>query len=185
MKKDGYLDIFITFFKIGLFTFGGGYAMIAVMQKEVVENKKWIDEKTMLDLVAISQSTPGPFAINGATFIGYYKSKFLGSLLATIGVALPSLIVIMLISIFLIAFQDNIYIQNVLKGIAAGISVLIFKAWFMLQKQLKVNVINISLIVIAVLITLIFPNFSVIYLILITALASLIHVYLLRGKVND
>lgn len=185
MRKNIYLDIFFTFFKIGLFTFGGGYAMIAVMQREVIEKKKWIDKKTMMDLIVISQSTPGPFAINGATFIGYHRKKFIGSLLATLGVVLPSLILIMIISFFLVQFGDNLYIQNTLRGIAAGVSALIFKAWFTLQKQLKVNVINIILITVAVLVTLLFPTFSVVYLILLTALASLIYVYVFRGKVND
>lgn len=185
MSKHSYLDIFITFFKIGLFTFGGGYAMIHVMQKEVVENKKWIDKETMLDLIVVSQSTPGPFAINGATFIGYKKGKFLGALLATLGVVLPSFVIILLISMFLQAFSENMYVANILKGISAGISVLIFHAWFRLSKQIGVNVINILLMLIGIFVSLIFPQFSVIYLFLIVAVASLIYTYVLRGKVND
>jgi len=78
MKKKEYFDIFFTFFKIGLFTFGGGYAMIGIMHKDIVEKKKWIDEDMMLELITISEATPGPFAINGATYIGYHRAKFLG-----------------------------------------------------------------------------------------------------------
>lgn len=185
MSKHPYLDLFITFFKIGLFTFGGGYAMIAVMQKEIVENKKWIDKETMLDLIVVSQSTPGPFAINGATFIGYKRGKFLGALLATLGVVLPSFIIIFLISIFLQAFSENIYVANILKGISAGVSVLIFHAWFKLSKQVGINVVNTLLMLIGVFVSLIFPQFSIIYLFLIVVVAALIYTYVLRGKAND
>ena len=174
MIKNKYLDIFITFFKIGLFTFGGGYAMLRVMQKEVVEKKGWIDEDTMLDLVTISQSTPGPFAINGATFIGYKHLGFWGSLLATLGVVLPSFLIIIFISIFLDAFSSNDIIQNALKGISAGISVLIFHAWFKLAKKLKVNVINIGLMLTGILVSLIFPEFSVVLLMLIVMVLSIV-----------
>ncbi len=185
MIKNPYLDIFITFFKIGLFTFGGGYAMIRVMEKEVVENKKWIDEKTMLDLVAISQSTPGPFAINGATFIGYQHKKFWGSVLATLGVVLPSMTIIILISIFLVAFNENMYIQNVLKGINAGVSVLIFNAWFRLTKQAGLSFTNIVLMILGFVISFFFPEFSIIYLLILTAISAIVFGYIFKGVIKD
>ena len=95
MKK--YLELFLTFFKLGLFTFGGGYAMIPSLKEIVVEKKKWLSEEEMLEILAISESTPGPIAINMATFIGYRQKKVLGSVLSTLGVVLPSLIIIYII----------------------------------------------------------------------------------------
>lgn len=169
MKKNVYLDIFLTFFKIGLFTFGGGYAMIGVMHKDIVEKKKWIDDETMLELITISEATPGPFAINGATYIGYHHKRFLGAFFATLGIVLPSFFVILLISLFLQAFNDNIYIQNALKGISAGVSVLIFNALFKLSKKVKMGYIHVILLIAAFSVAF-FTNFSIILLLLITAL---------------
>lgn len=174
MKKNEYLDIFLTFFKIGLFTFGGGYAMIGVMHKEIVENKKWIDDETMLELITISEATPGPFAINGATYIGYQHKKFLGAFFATIGVVLPSFFVIILVSLFLQAFSQNELIQNALKGISAGVSVLIFNALFKLSKKVKINVINMALLMTAFLVSF-FTNFSIILLLLLTAIFGFLY----------
>lgn len=181
MKKHIYLDIFITFFKIGLFTFGGGYAMIGVMHKDIVEKKKWIDDDTMLELITISEATPGPFAINGATYIGFQIKRFWGSFFATLGVVLPSLFIITLISIFLNAFSSNIYIQNALSGISAGVSVLIFNALFKLSKKVPVNVINICLILIAFAVSF-FTNFSIILLLLITGILGFLHAYFVGGR---
>lgn len=180
-KLKTYIDIFLTFFKIGLFTFGGGYAMIGVMQKDIVEKKKWIDEDTMLELITISEATPGPFAINGATYIGYHKAKFLGSLFATLGVVLPSFMVILLVSLFLEAFNDNTILQNALKGISAGVPVLIFHALFKLSKKVKINLINGLLILIAFIVSF-FTNFSVVLLLVLTAVFALLYSTLKRGK---
>ena len=185
MGKNSYFNIFISFFKIGLFTFGGGYAMMRVMEREFVENKKWMDSKSMLDLLAISQSTPGPFAINSATYIGYQQKKVGGSVAATLGVVLPSFMIIILISIFLEAFSQNIHIQNVLKGINAGVAVLIFNAWFSLSKNLGVTVINVILMAIGFLVSLFIPSFSVVYLIIMTAIFAIIYgLFMNRGKVD-
>lgn len=185
MVKNTYFNIFKSFFKIGLFTFGGGYAMMRVMEKEFVDNKKWMDSKSMLELLAISQSTPGPFAINSATYIGYQQKKVWGSVFATLGVVLPSFFLIILISIFLEAFSANVYIQNVLKGINAGVAVLIFQAWFSLSKNIGVTAINIILMAIGFFISLFIPSFSVIYLILITAMFAIIYGLIRnRGQVD-
>ena len=105
MKKIKVLiSLFLTFFKIGLFTFGGGYAMIAVIERDIAEKKKWIEHEEFMDVIAIAESTPGPLAINSATYIGYKVGGVLGSLFATIGVALPSFVVIYVISLFFDAF---------------------------------------------------------------------------------
>ncbi len=100
------LELFLTFMKIGAFTFGGGYAMIPLIQKEVCENKKWLNEKEISDIVAISESTPGPIAINAATFVGYQTAGFSGACMATLGVVLPSFLIISLISLVLTQVQS-------------------------------------------------------------------------------
>lgn len=182
MKK--LLDIFLTFFKIGLFTFGGGYAMIAVMQDTIVEHKKWIDEEEMHQLISISEATPGPFAINGATFIGYKRAGFLGSLVATLGVVVPSVIVILLISIFLESFSSNMMIQNALKGISAGVGVLILKAFFKMSKKVSVNIYNILFFITAFVVSF-FTSFSIVYLIIITAVFAVVYQMIKGGDTNN
>lgn len=137
MKK--YLKLFATFFKIGLFTFGGGYAMLSLIHKESVEKNRWITEEDMNNIVVVAESTPGPIAINASTFIGYKVGKFLGSLISTLGVILPSLIIIILISIFLNYFENSSIIKYTFEGIRAAIIILMFEAIIKLSKPLKKN----------------------------------------------
>ena len=115
MKKI--LDLFITFFKIGLFTFGGGYAMISTIRETIVENKKWITDDELMQIITIAESTPGPIAINMATFIGAEQGGILGSIVATLGVVLPSFIIILLVASLLKRFIKNKYVQAFLKGV--------------------------------------------------------------------
>lgn len=122
------LQLFLTFFKLGLFTFGGGYAMIANIREIVVEKKKWLDEEELLQVITIAESTPGPIAINLATYVGYKKRGVLGSLAATVGVVLPSLCIIFLISLVLDAFMSNRYVAYAFVGIKAAVAFLILKA---------------------------------------------------------
>ena len=105
MNKN--LDLFLTFMKIGAFTFGGGYAMIPLIQREVCDNKQWLNDDDILEVVAIAESTPGPVAINAATFVGSRTAGTLGAVCATLGVVLPSFLIISLISFILKAFQDR------------------------------------------------------------------------------
>lgn len=127
-------ELFLTFLKIGAFTFGGGYAMIPLIQREAVETHKWVTDKDILDIVAIAESTPGPIAINAATFVGYRTAGFLGALAATFGVVLPSFGIILLISYVLRAFQDAKVVQYAFNGIRAGVLVLMLKALFKMYK---------------------------------------------------
>ena len=129
------LSLFLTFLKIGLFTFGGGYAMIPLIQRETVDHKKWISDKDILDIVAIAESTPGPIAINAATFIGYRVGGFWGAMAATVGVVLPSFTIIAAISYVLAAFQNVVWIQYAFNGIRAGVLALIVKALWSMYKQ--------------------------------------------------
>jgi len=106
------IKLFITFFKIGLFSFGGGYAMLPLISKEVISNNHWLDAKEFADLIAISQATPGPIAINGATYVGYRVGGFWGSIFSTLGVILPSFIIMLIIIKFFTAFKDNEHVEN-------------------------------------------------------------------------
>ncbi len=129
------LTLFLTFFKIGAFTFGGGYAMIPLIQRETVEKHKWITEDDILDIIAIAESTPGPIAINSATFVGYKTAGFFGAVLATLGVVLPSFCIILVISYVLREFREIKAVQYAFEGIRAGVLALLIKAlWSMYKK---------------------------------------------------
>ena len=127
--------LFFTFFKIGAFTFGGGYAMIPLIQKEVVDTHHWMEDSDILDIIAIAESTPGPIAINSATFVGYRAAGVLGAFLCTLGVVLPSFLIIFGLSFILRAFQDNQAVKYAFWGIRAGVLALICKAWISMYKQ--------------------------------------------------
>lgn len=130
-----HLSLFTTFFKIGLFTFGGGYAMISLIEKEAVEKKKWITSEDILDIVAIAESTPGPIAINSATFVGYNVGGVLGSFAATLGTVLPSFIIIMIISTVLNQFAEVRAVQYAFFGIRAGVLALLVKSLISMYKK--------------------------------------------------
>ncbi len=119
------IDLFLTFAKIGLFTFGGGYAMIAVIENNCVEKKKWITHDEMMNITVIAESTPGPVSINCATFTGYKKAGFIGALLATLGMVVPSFIIIYLISGVLDNFLELTVISNAFKGIKIAVGIVI------------------------------------------------------------
>ena len=130
--------LFTTFFKIGAFTFGGGYAMIPLIQKEAVEKNNWITDEDILEIIAIAESTPGPIAINSATFVGYRTAGVMGSVAATLGVVLPSFVIIYAISFVLRQFQELKAVQYAFQGIRAGVLALLCKAlWGMYKKNQK------------------------------------------------
>lgn len=115
-----FLKLFLTFFKIGAFTFGGGYAMLPLMQQEVLANN-WLTEEEIINFIAVSESTPGPFAINMATYIGAETAGFLGSVCCTLGVVLPSFIIILLVARFFMAFKDNKWVKAVMSGLKPAV----------------------------------------------------------------
>ncbi len=129
------IRLFVTFFKIGAFTFGGGYAMIPLISKEVVENKRWITDDDILEIIAIAESTPGPIAINSATFVGYRVCGFLGAFFATLGTVLPSFCIILAISYILDEFQHIKAVQYAFNGIRAGVLALLVKALITMYKK--------------------------------------------------
>ncbi|MCR5654521.1 MAG: chromate transporter [Lachnospiraceae bacterium] len=149
-------ELFLTFGKIGLFTFGGGYAMIPLIQKEVVENKKWMSNDDLLDLVAIAESTPGPIAVNAATFIGNKVAGFFGAACATCGVVLPSFLIIVIISYVFEAFKELKAVKYAFWGIRAGVLALILNALWTLFRQAKKDVISIAIMLLSFLAVVIF-----------------------------
>jgi len=133
------LQVFWTFFKIGAFTFGGGYAMIPVIQKETVEKHNWITDEDLLEIIAIAEATPGPIAINSATYVGYRTCGILGSVCATLGVALPSFVVILCLSFVLQQFQQLDIVRYAFFGIRAGVLSLLVKSLWTMFKKIPTN----------------------------------------------
>lgn len=123
MKK--YLEIFFTFFKIGAFTLGGGYAMIPLIEKEVVNNKNWIDQEEFLDMLTLAQSSPGPIAVNVAVYVGYKVGKIKGCISTVLGSIMPSFLIILAIASIFTNFQNNLYVQKAFKGIRPAVVSLI------------------------------------------------------------
>ncbi len=169
--------LFATFFKIGLFTFGGGYAMISLIETETVERKKWIAGPDLLNIIAIAESTPGPIAINSATFIGYRVAGVLGSAFATLGVVLPSFVIIFAISFFVQEFLALELVSRAFKGIQAAVTILILRAGLKMIKNLKKNVLSLVIATLSLAATVVISlfdfNFSSVFIILIGAVIGL------------
>lgn len=137
-----YWDCFKTFMKIGAFTLGGGYAMIPIIEHEVVEKHKWVEKDEFLDLIAISQSCPGVFAINISVFIGYKLRKVRGALCTALGTALPSFLIILLIAMFFVQFKDNKVVAAMFNGIRPAVVALIAVPTFNLAKRAHITLAN-------------------------------------------
>lgn len=135
-KAQSLGTLFFTFFKIGLFTFGGGYAMIALLEEEFIQRRRWLDKDEFLDMTAIAESTPGPVAINSATYLGYKLAKVPGAATATVAVCLPSFLIIYAISLFFEQFTQLTVIANAFKGIQVCVIYLIFSAGVRMLKAL-------------------------------------------------
>ena len=178
-------DLLLTFAKIGLFTFGGGYAMIAMIENNCVERKQWITHDEMMNITVIAESTPGPIAINCATFTGYKKAGFLGALAATLGIIVPSFSIIYLISMFLDNFLELTLVANAFKGIKVAVGILILDAAVTMIKKMHKKklprVIMLCSCAIMLCINIFAWTFSSISLMLIAAAVSLT-VFLLNNK---
>lgn len=192
MKKFKIIfNLFITLFKIGLFTFGGGYAMIAIIQRELVEKKKWIEQEEFLDMIAIAESTPGPVAINSSTYIGYKVGGVLGSIFATLGVVLPSFIIIFLISLVFNQFLSLTWVQYAFRGIQACVAFLILSAGFKMLKSLKKTAFNLLISIITVIclvgISIFAVDFSTIFFVLIGGVLGLVvyFISLIKNRNKD
>ena len=139
LPLEGLAEVFITFFKIGIFTLGGGYAMIPLIEEEVVNRHRWVSKEELLDLIAIAQSCPGVFAINIATFIGYKLNKERGAIVSAAGTALPSFLIILIIAMFFHQFEDNRVVAAMFRGIRPAVVALIAVPTFNLGKQAQLN----------------------------------------------
>ena len=185
-KLKKYASLFLTMLKIGFFTFGGGYAMIALLENEFVSKKKWLEKDEFLDVAAIAESTPGPIAINAATYIGYKNAGVVGSVMATLGICIPSFVIIYAISLFFDAFLSLTYVAYAFKGIQICVVYLILSAGLKMLKQMKKSAFHVVIIaatvVCMVTLSVFAVKFSTIFYILLSGTAGVI-VYLL-GKLR-
>ena len=175
-----YLDMFLTFARIGGLTFGGGYAMLPILQREVVENKKWTTEEELMDYFAIGQCTPGIIAVNTATFVGQKNKGVLGGIAATLGVVFPSLIIISLLAGVIEAFSHIMWVQYAFGGIRVCVFVLILNAVVKLYKKAVVDKVTLA-IFLAVALGSCFTNISPIIFVVLSAIVSII-VKVMGGK---
>jgi chromate transporter len=150
------IELFLTFAKIGLFTFGGGYAMLSIIENICVEQKNWITHDEMMNITVIAESTPGPIAINCATYVGYKKGKLPGAVLATLGVAIPSFVIIFVISMFLEGFLEITWIAHAFQGIKIAVGILILDAAIKMIRKMQKKPLQIGIL---------FASFAVIMLI--------------------
>lgn len=185
-KIKGCVSLFLTMLKIGLFTFGGGYAMIALLENEIVEKKKWMEKEEFLDVAAIAESTPGPIAINVATYVGYKTARTIGAIIATLGICIPSFVIIFAISLFFDAFLSLRMVAYAFKGIQICVVYLILTAGLKMLKQMEKTVFNVILLsatlICMLVVSLLAVKFSTIFVILICGACGVV-VYLL-GKIK-
>ena len=175
------MNLFWSFCRIGGLTFGGGYAMLPMLQKEVVETHKWATEQELLDYYAVGQATPGIIAVNTATFIGYKEKGILGAIFATSGVVFPALIIIMSIAGFIDSFSDSNIVQHAFSGIRVAVGVLILNALVKMVKGSVKDILGIILFVATFIIS-IFFNISVVYIVIASALIGIISDFVNRKR---
>lgn len=181
------LKLFTTFFKIGAFTFGGGYAMIPLIQHEVTQKHKWITDDDVLEIVAIAESTPGPIAVNSATFVGYRVCGVIGSIAATLGVVVPSFLIMLGVFFILNRFQDLPAVQYAFMGIRACVLALVTKALLSMYKKCPKNWVSYTVIAFAVVTSVIVAKFVLIntfYIIVAAAVFGLVTYSVARRRLN-
>lgn len=166
--------LFMTFFKIGAFTFGGGYAMLPLIQREIVEKNKWLTNEEFMDIIAIAESTPGPVAVNTSTYVGYKMAGLKGSIFCTLGTVLPSFTIILLVSKFFWDYRQNPLIEKVFLGIRPAVAALVFSAVYKLGKNMKPNI-SIFIIALITCIAILIFNISPIFIILSGIIISIIY----------
>ncbi|MCH4072779.1 chromate transporter [Pseudoramibacter sp.] len=180
-NKITFSELYLTFFKIGLMMFGGGYAMLPILQREIVENKKWVSEEEIADYYAIGQCTPGAIAVNTATFLGYKKRGILGGIVATLGVISPSLLIIMLLANIISRFAHYPLVVNAFKGIRVAVFILILNSVVKIGKSSIVDKATL-LIFIAVLVVSVLTKISPIIPVLAAALLGIVIKIFYRRK---
>lgn len=171
-------ELYIAWFKMGLFTFGGGYAMLPMIQRDVVEKKKWATEDEIMDYYAIGQCTPGIIAVNTATFVGYKVKGIAGGIIATLGVVSPGLIIITIIAAFLTNFQDIAIVQQALSGIRISVCILMSVSIYKLAKKSVTNIFGITLCVLAFVMSY-FTSVSTVLLVVVAGICGII-----KGRIS-
>lgn len=176
---NDYIDLFWTFCRIGGLTFGGGYAMLPMLQKEVVETKKWATEEEVMDYYAVGQCTPGVIAVNTATFIGYKHHGILGAIVATAGVVFPSLVIIMILAAFLQTFAEFAIVQHAFNGIRVTVCVLVLNAVIKLWKGSIIDKVCLSIVILTIIIGVLgslglIINISPVFIVIAAAIVGLI-----------
>lgn len=174
-----YLEIFSCFAKIGAFTIGGGYAMIPIIQKEVVEKKGWIEEEDFMDVLAISQSAPGLLAVNISIFLGYRLKGVKGSIVATLGSVLPSFLIILLIAMFFAGYQDNPTVIKIFKGIRPVVVSLIAVPVINMARKAKLNIYT-GMLAVATALLVTFLKVSPIYILMVAGIFFILPKYIKR-----
>ena len=178
------LSLFFTFMKIGVVTFGGGYAMIPIIENEVSKKKGWIKEQELIDVIAISESTPGPIAVCSATFIGYNLAGLLGAFCSTVGVVLPSFLIIFIISLFLRKFEQLKFIKYAFFGIRAGVLALLVKAVISMFKKSPKNILAYSIMTLSFIAVAIF-SVNVFYVLISSAAIGLVAMIIAKKRGKD
>ena len=168
------LDLFLTYAKVGAMTFGGGYAMLPILKREMVDKKGWITEEELIDCYAVGQCTPGVIAVNAATLIGYRKKGVLGSICATVGVVTPPICIIILVASILTAFQDNQYVQHAFAGMNVAICAVIAVTVANLIKKTWIDKTTVCIGIAVFTASVIFPNVTTVVFVLIAALVGII-----------
>ena len=177
------LDLYCTFFRIGLFTFGGGYAMLPLLQREIVEKKKWATEEEILDYFAVGQCTPGIIAVNTATFVGFKEKKLSGAIFATLGVVSPSLVIITVIATLLSNFAHIAAVQNAFAGIRVAVCVLILNSVVKLWKKSVVDKLTLGIFLAVFLGSVLLSKVSpVVFIVAAAVLGIVVRVWLRAGK---
>lgn len=177
------LDLYCTFFRIGLFTFGGGYAMLPLLQREIVEKKKWSTEEELLDYFAVGQCTPGIIAVNTATFVGFKEKKISGAIVATLGIVSPSLVIITIIAALLSNFAHIAAVQNAFAGIRVAVCVLILNSIVKLWKKSVTDKLTLGVFIAVFLGSVLLSSVSpVVFIVAAAVLGIVVRVWLRTGK---
>lgn len=179
-----YIQLYVTFFRIGILTFGGGLTMLPLLKYELVESKKWITEERLLDCYAIGQCTPGIIAVNTATYVGYLKKGVFGGIIATLGMVSPSVLIITLVATFMQNFMEVAIIQHALMGIRGAVCALMLNTVVSLAKKSLISKINIAICIVALVLTL-FTSIPTIAIIIAAGVAGVIIEKIRGGKQNE
>lgn len=177
------LDLFITFLKVGTFTIGGGYAMIPLIEKEVVDKKKWINRDDFLDMLALAQSSPGPIAVNVSVFVGYKVAGIPGSIIAVLGAILTAFLILLFVAMYFIGIRDNTIVERIFKGIRPAVTALIAAPVIRMGKSAKINKKTIFIPLIAIILVA-FIKWSPIYVIIASAAGGITWGFIRRRKIQ-